>query len=68
LKALKYEPNFLSAQACACVFIQIADVLAIQEHAAAAGSVEAREETEQRRLSAAGWPDYRHRRSTGDLE
>ena len=41
----------------ALVLVESAELLAVQVYGAAGGPVEPREESEERRLATAGWPD-----------
>ena len=59
MKALKDEPNFLSADACACVLVELAEIFAVEDHRAARRGIESGEQAEERRLAASRWTNDR---------
>ncbi len=54
VKRLKYEADALSAQACAAIFVESREILALKKHPAAAGGVKPRQEREQCGLAGTG--------------
>jgi len=68
LKALEDEADALGAQGGAAILVERIQRHTVEAHAAFAGSVEAGEQAQQRRLAAARGAEHRHDLSGGHVE